>query len=184
MARSYRARNAARQVAGEDKIGRVMESPEVWRWVWLVAAVLFAVGEMTAAGSFFLLPFAIGALVAAVLAFLGVDVIIECLVFLAVSGATFAAFRPLARKLDRDTPTDGVGAKRLIGERATVLEPIPGDDDGDQLGLIRVHREEWRAESGDGSPIDKGTPVKVVEIKGTRAVVFPLELPNNPRSLT
>jgi membrane protein implicated in regulation of membrane protease activity len=161
-----------------------MESPEVWRWVWLVAAVLFAVGEMTAAGSFFLIPFALGALVAAVLAFLGVSVVIECLAFVVVSGATFAAFRPLARKLDRDMPTDGVGAKRLIGERALVLEAIPGDGDGDELGLIRVHREEWRAESGDGSPIGKGATVKVVEIRGTRAVVFPQELPGGQRSIS
>jgi membrane protein implicated in regulation of membrane protease activity len=150
-----------------------MESPEVWRWIWLVAAVLFALGEMSAAGSFFLLPFALGALVAAVLAFFGVNVTVEWLAFIVVTAATFAAFRPLARKLDRDTPADGVGAKRLIGERGTVLVDIPPR--GDELGLIRVHREEWRAESGDGHPIDKGTPVKVVEIKGTRAVVFPLD---------
>jgi membrane protein implicated in regulation of membrane protease activity len=154
-----------------------MESPEVWRWIWLVAAVVFALGEMSAAGSFFLLPFALGAVAAAVLAFLGVSVTVEWIAFLLVTAATFAAFRPLARKLDRDTPTDGVGAKRLIGEHATVLEDIPGR--GDRLGLIRVHREEWRAESGTGHPIDKGTSVKVVEIKGTRAVVFPLDAERN-----
>lgn len=158
-----------------------MDSPDVWRWIWLVAAVAFALGEMSAAGSFFLLPFAIGAAVAAVLAFLGVNLTIEWLAFLALSAATFAAFRPLARKLDRDAPADGVGAKRLIGEHATVLVDIPGR--GDDLGLIRVHREEWRAESGDGRPIRKGTTVKVVEIRGTRAVVFPLDIADDTKEL-
>ena len=38
-----------------------MDDPEVWRWIWLVAAVLFAIGEMGSPGSFFLLPFAAGA---------------------------------------------------------------------------------------------------------------------------
>ena len=37
--------------------------PEVWRWIWLIAAVVFGVGEMAVAGSFFLAPFAIGATV-------------------------------------------------------------------------------------------------------------------------
>jgi membrane protein implicated in regulation of membrane protease activity len=153
-----------------------MDSPETWQWIWLVVAVVLAVGEMSAAGSFFLLPFALGAVVAAVLAFFGVSVGIEWIAFLLVSAGSFVAFRPLAHKLDRDQPADGIGAKRLIGETATVLNEIPAD--GDQLGLIRVHREEWRAESGAGTTIEAGTKVKVVEIKGTRAVVFPVdELP-------
>jgi membrane protein implicated in regulation of membrane protease activity len=175
------ARNPEQHVTPAGTIGVDMESPEFWRWIWLVAAVGFALGEMSAAGSFFLLPFALGALVAAVLAFAGVAVTIEWIAFVVVTAATFAAFRPLARKLDRDTPTDGVGAKRLIGEHATVLEAIPAS--GDTLGLIRVDREEWRAESGDGHPIEKGTPVKVVEVKGTRAVVFPLTDGNDERTL-
>jgi membrane protein implicated in regulation of membrane protease activity len=150
-----------------------VESPETWRWIWLIAAVMFGIGEMSAAGSFFLLPFAIGAIVAAVLAFLGVDVAWEWLAFVLVSAGTFAAFRPLARKLDRDVPAEGIGAKRLIGEQAVVLQLVPG---GGDLGLIRVGREEWRAESGTGDPIAQGASVKVVEIKGTRAVVFPLEI--------
>ncbi|MDZ7733085.1 MAG: NfeD family protein [Acidimicrobiia bacterium] len=151
-----------------------MESPEIWRWIWLIAAVMFAIGEMSTAGSFFLAPFAIGALVASILAFFGVDIALGWLAFVAVSAGTFAAFRPLARRLDREVPAEGIGAKRLIGERAIVLELVPGV--GDELGLIRVNREEWRAESGNGEPIQPGTTVKVVEIRGTRAVVFPVDL--------
>ena len=47
-----------------------MDSPEDWRWVWIIATAVFAIGELTSPGSFFMLPFAIGALVATVLAFL------------------------------------------------------------------------------------------------------------------
>ncbi len=39
-------------------------SSETWRWIWLGAAVAFTVGEIAVAGSFFLLPFAAGALAA------------------------------------------------------------------------------------------------------------------------
>jgi membrane-bound ClpP family serine protease len=36
-----------------------------------------------------------------------------------------------------------------------------------------VGREQWRAESLDGSPIPEGAFVKVVEVRGTRLIVHP-----------
>lgn len=145
-----------------------MDSPDQWRWVWVVATAVFAVGEMATPGSFFLAPFAVGALVAAVLAFSDVSVTVEWIVFLIVSIATLMALRPLARRLDRNALDHGVGARRLAGTRATVLRAIPG---GTELGLVRVDREEWRAQSSDGSPIPVGTMVRVAEVQGTRVVV-------------
>jgi membrane protein implicated in regulation of membrane protease activity len=145
-----------------------METPEEWRWIWLVATAVFAIGEMATPGSFFLAPFAVGALVASILAFLGVSVGVEWVVFLAVSIATLAALRPVARRLDRNARDHGVGARRLVGSRATVLLDIPGDA---ELGMVRVDREEWRAQSTDGSPIAAGTVVRVAEVQGTRVIV-------------
>jgi membrane protein implicated in regulation of membrane protease activity len=146
--------------------------PESWRWIWLAVAAVFAIGELTAAGTFFLLPFAIGAAVAAVLAFAGVPVVIELIVFIIVSVVALAAFRKLAHRLDRNEPTEGIGSKRLIGQPGKVIEAIDGAND---LGTVRIDREEWRAESGDGSAIPLHAKVKVVEVRGTRVVVFPLE---------
>jgi membrane protein implicated in regulation of membrane protease activity len=148
-----------------------MDTPEEWRWIWLVAAFVFAVGEMATPGSFFLFPFAVGALVAAVLAFAGVGLTAEWIVFVAVSVAAVVAFRPLARRLDLGGNDQGVGARRLIGRTGTVLRDIPG---GGELGLVRVDREEWRAESHDGSSIASGSSVKVAEVQGTRVVVAPV----------
>jgi membrane protein implicated in regulation of membrane protease activity len=154
-----------------------MDDPEVWRWAWLVAAVAFGLGEMASAGSFFLAPFAAAAVVAAVLAFAGADVTIEWLAFLVVSVGAFAAMRPLARRLDRDQPTEGIGSKRLIGQIGVVLDALPGDHD---LGLVRIHREEWRAESTTGDPVPVGARVRVVDIRGTRVVVHPEPEPSPP----
>ncbi|MCB1015267.1 MAG: NfeD family protein [Acidimicrobiales bacterium] len=150
--------------------------PEAWRWIWLAAAAMFALGELSSPGAFFLLPFAFGAAAAAVLAFLGVPVAVELGVFIVVSVAALAGFRQLSHRLDRTEPTDGIGAKRLIGQQAKVLEAIDAQD----LGTVRIDREEWRAESGDGSPIPAGAAVKVVEVRGTRVVVFPAGGPNAP----
>jgi membrane protein implicated in regulation of membrane protease activity len=146
-----------------------MDQPETWRWIWLVAAVVFAIGEMAQAGTFFLAPFAVGAAVAAILAFADIGITAEWAAFVGVSVATFASLRPLARRLDSGEPSDGIGSKRLIGQAATVLEPIPAGQH--ELGLVRVHREEWRAETVDGSPAPAGAVVQVVEQRGTRLVV-------------
>ena len=145
-----------------------MDTPEEWRWIWLVATAVFAIGEMASPGSFFLAPFAVGALVASILAFAGVSVGVEWIVFLLVSIATLAALRPLAHRLDRNALDHGVGARRLVGSRATVLQDIPGDA---ELGMVRVDREEWRAQSTDGTPIVAGTIVRVAEVQGTRVIV-------------
>jgi membrane protein implicated in regulation of membrane protease activity len=146
-----------------------MEDAESWRWIWLGAALFFAVGELAVAGSFFLAPFAIGAAVAAVLAFLDVDLAIQWLAFVGTSLACFLSLRPLARRLDAGEPTDGVGSKRLIGETGTVLEAIP--DGLHELGMVRVHREEWRAQTVDGQALAQGELVQVLEQRGTRLVV-------------
>lgn len=150
-----------------------MEEPSFWQWVWLGTAVLFAVGEMMNPGSFFLLPFAIGAGVAAVLAVLDVDISIEWVAFIVVSIGFLLGLRPVARRLDRDEPVQGIGARRLIGEQGSVIEAIPAGD----LGSVRVHREEWRAETIEGTPLDVGTPVRVVEVRGTRVIVHPVMSP-------
>ncbi|MCP5029867.1 MAG: NfeD family protein [Actinomycetia bacterium] len=148
---------------------------DIWRWIWLVAAATFTLGEMAMAGTFFLFPFAIGAILAAILSFVGVGVGISWAAFVIGSGASFAALRPLARHLDQGETVDGIGARRLIGESGVVLESIPG---GGELGLIRVNREKWRAEAADDRALVAGVPVRIVEIRGTRAIVWPTNEPD------
>jgi membrane protein implicated in regulation of membrane protease activity len=145
--------------------------PIVWRWIWLVAMVVFGVGEMASMGSFFLAPFAIGAAVAAALAFAGVALSIQWAAFLLVSVLAFVALRPIARRLDADGPALGVGASRQVGRRAMVTEAIEGEHGH---GSVLLGRETWRAESADGSSIDQGATVLVEAVRGTRVVVRPL----------
>jgi len=146
-----------------------MDEPESWRWIWLGAAVVFGIGEMATPGAFFLAPFAIGAMVAAALAFADVSLTAEWVAFVGISVAALVALRPLARRLDRHGGSDGIGSRRLIGREGTVLEPIePG-----HLGLVRIDQEEWRAESSDRSVVPIGAFVKVTQVEGTRVIVTP-----------
>lgn len=164
---------AERSVATGATTLEVMDSPELWRWVWLAVAAGAVLGEMATAGSFFLLPFALGGGVAAALAFAGVGVAVEWLVFVAVSVAGIAATRPLARRLDAASPVEGVGARRWIGQTGTVLEAIPAGPH--ETGLVRLGGQRWRAESLEGTAIGPGSLVKVVDLAGTRLVVWPLD---------
>ncbi|MGH8998667.1 MAG: NfeD family protein [Acidimicrobiia bacterium] len=155
----------------------MLDSPETWRWIWTAAAVVFYVGEMATAGSFFAMPFALGATLAAILAFAGVGVTWEFAAFVALSALASAVLWPLGKRLDRrGVPVEGSpGARRWIGQRAEVIEAIPGGITG--TGLIRLEREHWRAESADGAPIEAGSVVSVVRIDGTRAVVERIQAP-------
>ncbi|HRW37269.1 MAG: NfeD family protein [Acidimicrobiales bacterium] len=147
-----------------------LSDPETWRWIWLVLAVVFAVGEIAVAGSFFLAPFAVGAAVASVLGFAGLDLAPQWLAFVVVSGALLAGMRPLAHRLDQSGHVPGVGSSRQVGQSARVLEAIDGPHD---QGLVLFSGERWRAESADGSPIPVGATVLITEVRGTRVIVTP-----------
>lgn len=146
-----------------------MDSPETWRWIWLVASVLFLLGELATAGTFFLVAFAVGAALAAALAFAGVGVAWEWVAFIGGSAGAFAALIPLRQRLDRALPQAGVGADRLVGEAAVVIRA--GQPGG--TGLVRVGREEWTAQSADGAALEEGAVLQVIEVRGTRAIVGP-----------
>lgn len=154
-----------------------MDDPDLWLWIWLAAAVLFGVGEVILAGSFFMLPFAGGAVLAAIAAAVGGPLVVQWLLFVGASLGIFLALRPLAKRLDAGEPVDGIGARRLIGEQARVLESIP---EGGDLGMALIGREQWRIESVDGRSVPAGTLVRVVEVRGTRAVVVPVDLASPP----
>ena len=61
---------------------------------------------------------------------------------------------------------------RLVGSHATVIEAIPPND----VGMVRVGAEEWRAEGVDGVAVALGAQVEVDSVRGTRAIVRPIDL--------
>ena len=129
----------------------------------------FVVGEIVTGASFFILPFAVGAAAAAVLAFAGTSDFWQWLAFVGVSLASFAAVRPLVKKLNPGNKPIGVGAERLIGEAGVVVVDL--DPTAEKLGIVRIGREEWPAQSVDRQPVVSGSRIEVLEIQGTRAIV-------------
>jgi membrane protein implicated in regulation of membrane protease activity len=140
-------------------------------WIlWVIAACLLGVGEMHT-GGFYLLPFAVGAALAAVVTLLGVGGLLSGVVFIAASGIVVGTLRPVARRHRRLPPSIRTGAAALVGRPATVLERIANDEG---VGCVRIEGGEvWTARSyADDEVIDAGERVEVVEIRGATALVM------------
>jgi membrane protein implicated in regulation of membrane protease activity len=144
-----------------------MDDTELWRWLWLGMAVVLGVGEMVTSG-FFMLPFAIGAGVAAVLAWIGVAVPLQLAVFIVTSVVALWALRRFAR--DDRQPSYPVGSMRFAGANAVVIDAV---DPMSGRGQVRLNSETWGAITDTGTVIEPGAQVRVVEVRGTKLVVEP-----------
>jgi membrane protein implicated in regulation of membrane protease activity len=138
-------------------------------WVlWLIAAVVLAVGEIATMG-FFLAPFAAGALVAALVSASGAGTAITLIIFLLVSIVALAALRPIARSHKRMPPQIRTGTAALIGRQAMVVERIANNEG---VGCVKLDGEVWTARAYDEDDvIEEGKRVHVVEIRGATALV-------------
>lgn len=135
--------------------------------IWLIFAAALLIGEMLTAG-FFLIVFAIGAGGAALAAGLGGGQVWQWVTFVAFSAIFFAFSRKIANRIHRGPKDHGVGAERYMGVKAMVIETV---DNAAATGMVRIDREEWRAQSDDGAVIPEGTWAEVVRVDGTRMVV-------------
>src|SRR5205823_6785789 len=118
-----------------------LNSPDAWRWIWLVTAAAFSVAEAVTPQAFFFLPFAIGALLGAVLALAGVALGLEWVAFVVGTAAAYAVLWPIGRRLARGGPQHAIGANRWVGREALVMADIPAELGG--TGLVRLDREQW-----------------------------------------
>ncbi|HMD57008.1 MAG TPA: NfeD family protein [Solirubrobacteraceae bacterium] len=140
-------------------------------WIlWLVAACALGLGELHT-GGFYLLPFALGAALAAVVSLLGAGLLLSGAAFVATSGIVVLTLRPVARRHRRLPPAIRTGAAALVGRRAMVLERIANDEG---VGCVRIDGGEvWTARSfDDDDVIEAGERVDVVEIRGATALVM------------
>ncbi len=136
-------------------------------WVlWLIAAVVLGAGEVLTT-SFYLAPFAGGALAAMVASLAGLGIVPAAVVFLVVSVALLAALRPVARRHRQMPPSLRTGTAALVGRTATVVDRVAHD-----AGTVKLEGEVWTARSYDEDEVlEPGERVHVLEIRGATALV-------------
>lgn len=157
---------------------------DIWPWLWLGTAVVFALVELVVVGgSFIILPWAASAFLAAILAFYDVTIEIQWATFVFGGAILFALMYRWAQKFMREHTMDpGVGADRLVGLTAIVTAPIEPDDTT-RAGRVSIDGEVWGAITDGAYRIANGARVRVLAMKGTRVVVEPVPpdtRPNQP----
>jgi membrane protein implicated in regulation of membrane protease activity len=153
---------------------------DVWPWIWLGLAVVFALVELAfIGGTFVLLPFAASAFIAAILAFYEVPIEVQWATFV-LGGALifFLMYRWVRGFLDQNELPGGVGASRLVGEEGVVTVDIEPDDT-DRRGRVTIGAEVWGALSKDHTRVPAGTRVRVAAVVGTRVLVEPIPGPSS-----
>jgi membrane protein implicated in regulation of membrane protease activity len=125
---------------------------------WLVAAVVLLIGEILTAG-FLLGAFLPGAVIAALLAALGLGMQAQLIGFAVGTLVGLLLLRPmLLRKLQTQGEPTNVDA--LHGQLGQVTEGIaPGVP-----GRVKLQSEEWRASASN--ELAKGTQVRVLAVEG------------------
>jgi len=135
--------------------------------LWLIAAGLFAAGEL-ASVDLVLLMFAGGALGGMVVALAGGAVAFQLVAFVVVSLALLAVVRPVAKRhLLSGEPKQLDGVAAVIGKTARVTQAVDRHS-----GRIKLGADEWSARSQyDGEAFGIGHVVRILEVEGATAVV-------------
>lgn len=134
---------------------------------WLLMAAIFIVIELVTLG-LTTIWFAGGAFVAAVAGALGVDLVIQVILFLVVSIVLLVLTRPIAVK-HLDANIEKTNSEALIGQTAVVIQEI---NNLDGVGQAKVNGMEWTARAKkEDEIIPVGTNVTIVEISGVKLIV-------------
>ena len=139
--------------------------------IWLILMVAFLLTE-AATVAMVSLWFAAGSLAAMVASLLGAPIWLQVALFLAVAAVLLASLRPLVRK--HFTPRlSRTNVDAIVDSQGYVTSDI---DNVAATGTVKLGAMEWTARSADGSPIPKGTLVKVEKIEGVKAFVSPVKI--------
>ena len=134
--------------------------------VWLVVLAVMIVIEVLTLG-LTTIWFGVGAIGAAVAAWLGYGIWVQIVVFAILSVIAMALCRPIAVKyLNKDKEKTNVDD--VIGKTVVVTKEI---DNERATGTVVLNGMEWTARSEDDRVIAENEKVTVVAVKGVKLIV-------------
>ena len=138
--------------------------------IWVIISIVCLILELSS-GDFFLLCFAIGAAVTAIIAGCGASLTWQIIIFAVVSALSLLLVRPkLIKKLHKPNRVRLSNAEAMVGQEGRVSERI--DEGG--YGRIAIDGDDWKARSDDDSAIEKGVRVRVIKMDSIIAIVKPV----------
>lgn len=141
----------------------------MWQ-IWLIAAGIFFVAEIITVG-FLIFWLGIGAILAMIVSFFTSNIIIQTAVFVISSAILIFATKPLVNRITKNDKTISTNVYSIIGKSGLVIEDI---NLVEGKGQIKVDGEVWSAICNGNTTIQAGTEVKVLEIRGVKALVEPI----------
>ena len=130
--------------------------------VIILAAILIEVSTIALTSVWF----ALGGIVALILAIFDVNFGWQVLAFVVVSTAALLATRPIAKKMNTKDVIH-TNADKIIQMVGVVTKTIPAGE----IGEIKVNSELWRAKSLDAEDIEVGEKVIVNNLDGNKVIV-------------
>jgi len=135
--------------------------------IWLIAIILLALLEMSTM-ALVSIWFIFGAVAAMLASLMGMDLLAQLMIFVAVSTLLLILTRPLVKKF-LQTRRVRTNADRTIGEKAVVIEEI---NNIAARGQVKIFGQIWSARSADeGVIIPEGRVVEVTAISGNKLIV-------------
>jgi len=134
--------------------------------MWLIIFAVLLVIEIITLG-LTTVWFALGALAAFLMAYIGFGTVVQVVVFLVVSIILFVLTRPIAMKFFNQK-REHTNAESLIGQKAVVKEEI---NTIKAVGRVEVNGMEWSAKADESDVIESGTIVIIKGIQGVKLIV-------------
>ena len=141
---------------------------------WLIRVIISIVCLILelSSGDFFILCFAIGAAVAAIIAACGLSLTWQIILFAVISILSLLLVRPaLIKKLHKPHRERLSNAEAMIGQEGRVSENIEAGG----YGRVAIDGDDWKALSADGSAIEKNTRVRVIKMDSIILTVEPID---------
>lgn len=140
-------------------------------WVWILVIVFAVLLEATSPIQLVSIWAGLGGVVVLILHFCGLDIMVQVIVFFAVTLLSIILTRPLAKKLTKfaKTPTN---ADMNIGKIGKVTKIVD-----EELGIfrVRVENNDWSATTEEQKTLPVGSEVSVLRIEGVKLIVKPVK---------
>lgn len=141
--------------------------------IWLIIAGVCFIIEMMTTG-FLVFWFGIGAILTMIVSFIFPDnLFLQSSLFVLFSTLLIFCTKPLVNKLTKKDSKIATNAYSIIGKKGIVTQDI---NPTHGIGQIKIGNEVWSAKTSDGSNIEKGTQIEIVEIDGVKAIVEPVSV--------